>query len=228
MDLSHLKKNYEELRQEATTSKAFLFLFLCVTIVLVGLLLTKKTIVTVVPWTLTGEAQVMSNDASQSYKEAWAMAIAMLVGNVQPANVGFVAERLKPILDPAIYHSTIDAVHANAQQLQQERISLRFEPRQIIYEKSTDKLFVFGYSFARLGTSLETERRSERTYEMQFKIADYAPMLKFITTYSGQPLTTDVIEKMEKAKQKQIERERKEAERRGIRYTPRAEDIKEE
>ena len=224
---SKLKKNYEELRQEATTSKAFLFLFLCVTIVLVGLLMTKKTIVTVVPWTLTGEAQVMSNDASQSYKEAWAMAISMLVGNVQPANVTFVAERLKPILSPEIYHSTIDAVHANAQQLQQERISLRFEPRQIVYEKSTDKLFVFGYSFARLGTSLETERRSERTYEMQLKISEYAPMLQYITTYTGRPLTKDVIERMEKGKQKEIERERREAERLGIRYSPRKEELKE-
>lgn len=213
-------KNYHDLVNDVGSSKRFLVAFLAITIVLVGLLATRKPVVTVVPWTLTSEAQVFSDDASQSYKEAWAMAIAILIGNVQPSNVGFIADRLKPLLAPGIYHETIDAIHANAQQLIEERVSMRFEPRQVIYEKTTGKLFVYGSSFARMGTSLEQEIRSERTYEMKLKIDNYAPMLMYITTYTGTPMTQDAIDREEKKAQREEQRQRKAAQKAGIRYVP--------
>lgn len=224
MRLDRFKESYDQIANQATQSRKFLIIFIVIIVVLVGLLASKKPVVTVVPWTLQSQAQIFEDNASQSYKEAWALAISILIGNVQPNNVGFIAERLKPILAPKIYHQTIDAIHANAQQLRDERVTLRFEPRQVIYEKSTDKLFVNGYSFTRLGTSLEGETRSERTYEMHFEIDTYAPMLTYISTYSGEPLTRDAIEKAEKEKQRALERKRRQAERDGVRFSRNTEE----
>ena len=71
------------------------------------MLMQKKTVVTIVPWTADGEMILTKDDASRSYKEAWALAVTELVGNVTPSTVDFVSERLKPLLVPKIYHEVI-------------------------------------------------------------------------------------------------------------------------
>ena len=227
MKLTNFRKSFDEMQKQTRLVTGLLVGFFGLSVVLLGVTLTRDTVVTVVPFTLQDKAQVFEDDATQNYKEAWAMAIALLVGNVQPANVGFIGERLKPLLAPEIYHSTIDAIQANAQQLRDERIAMRFEPRQVIYEKSTKKLFVYGYSYVRLGSSLETERRTDRTYEMTLEIRDYAPLLTYITTYSGSPMTRDVMQAAEKQKELEINRRRRQAERDGLRYEPFAKDKEE-
>lgn len=227
MKLTNFRKSFDEMQKRTRLVTGLLVGFFGLSVVLLGVTLTRDAVVTVVPFTLQDKAQVFEDDATQNYKEAWAMAIALLVGNVQPANVGFIGERLKPLLAPEIYHETIDAMHANAQQLRDERIAMRFEPRQVIYEKSTKKLFVYGYSYVRLGSSLESERRTDRTYEMTLEIRDYAPLLTYITTYSGTPMTRDAMQVAEKQKELEINRRRRQAERDGLRYEPFAKDKEE-
>ena len=131
---------------------------------------------------------------------------------------------MKPLLSPEIYHETLDAIHANAQTLRDERISIRFEPREVVYEKSTGKVFVYGRSYTRIGNSLEDEYENERTYEFKFTIEQYAPILHYINTYEGRPMTKNAIEKAEKDRHREEMRERKKAEKQGIRYRPKAED----
>ena len=99
-----------------------------------------------------------------------------------------------------------------------ERISVRFEPRRVIYEKSSGKVYVEGYSFIRQGTSFETERRETRTYEFLMKIANYVPLLQGIDTYEGTARTRDVVEK-EKAQEQKAAEKRKEQVRERSRYT---------
>ena len=227
MKLGNFRKSFDEMQKQTRLAQGGLVGFFVLSVILLFIVLTRDTLVTVVLFTLQDKAEIFEDDATQNYKEAWAMAIAILVGNVQPSNVEFIGERIKPLLAPEIYHSTIDAMHANAQQLRDERVSMRFEPRQVIYEKSTKKLFVYGYSYVRLGSSLESEHRSDRTYEMTLDIREYAPLLTYITTYSGSPLTRDVIETAEKKKEMEINRKRRQAERQGLRYVPESEQTKE-
>lgn len=77
------------------------------------------------------------DDASRSYIEAWGFALSELIGNVTPGNVQFISDRLKPLLDPKIYHKVLEGLEANAQQLKDECITMRFEPRRVIYEKKS-------------------------------------------------------------------------------------------
>lgn len=174
---------------------------------LVVTLANRPTIVTIQPWTLSEDAQVTRDRASRSYIEAWGFALSQLLGNVTPSNVGFIGERLGPLLDPAIYHSVMDGLGENAHMLIDQRISIRFEPRRVVYEKSTGKVFVTGYSYAREGSSLDNEKRTERTYEFQIKIDHYAPLITSIDTYEGGARTRDVQAKRDAKINRQHARE---------------------
>lgn len=169
---------------------------------------TRPQIVTIQPWTLASDAQITASSASQSYIEAWGLALAELIGNVQPGSVNFIADRLRPLLDPAIYHQVMDGLQQNAEELRDDRVSMRFEPRTVRFEKSTGLVFVTGTSYVRHGTSLETEQHSQRTYEFGIRIAHYAPLVTHITTYEGGPRTADVLAREKNREEKEAQRER--------------------
>ena len=99
---------------------------------------------------------------------------------------------------------------------------MRFEPRRVVYEKSTGKVYVYGYSFVRQGTSFETERREGRTYEFTLRIANYAPLLMAIDTYEGTPQTRDVVQAKEATEAKRDARRREEIKKNARYIEPKA------
>lgn len=64
---------------------------------------------------------------------------------------------MEPILAPAIYQEFIDALEIQAQEIQADRITMRFEPRFVEYEETTDKVFVYGHSFVK-GAAFDAKR----------------------------------------------------------------------
>ncbi len=199
MKFSNYLGTYNGMKTEGRFLRLTCAVLACTTCFLVVTLASRPTIVTITPWTLNEDAQVTRNDASRSYIESWGFALAELLGNVTPANVDFISDRIRPLLSPRIYHATLEGLIANAKQLQEERITMRFEPRRVTYEKTTGKVFVNGYSFVRLGSAFETERREERTYEFGIRIANYAPMIVSIDTYEGTARTQAEIARSKKA-----------------------------
>lgn len=183
-------------------------------VVLEGAFLAQRPqIVTIQPWTLAQDAQITKSDASENYIEAWGLALSEMLGNVQPGNVDFIAERLGPLLDPAIYHRVLEELQRNAEDLRQDRVTLRFEPRTVNFERSTGLVFVSGYSYVRQGTGLDPEVRSKRTFEFGIKIAHYAPVITHIDTYEGDPRTVDRIRRDEKHEE-MVQKRRKDYEER--------------
>ena len=217
MDLKRYLSTFHGLKTEAYFSRMVTTVLLCLCFFLVAVLATRPTIVTIQPWTLAEDAQVTRDDASRSYIEAWGFALAELIGNVSPGNVTFIGDRLKPLLDPKIYHTVLEGLESNAQGLMDDRVTMRFEPRRVTYEKSSGKVFVTGYSFIRQGLSFEAEKREERTYEFVIRIANYAPLIKSIDTYLGNPKTRDVLEKNE-LRQHRDEQKRQEQIKERARY----------
>lgn len=71
---------------------------------------TKDTIVTMQPVTLVEEAWVTQNKSSQSYQEAWGLYLAQVLGNVTPATVTFLKERLGPLLSPDIFPEVMEVI----------------------------------------------------------------------------------------------------------------------
>ncbi len=198
MNLNLFRSTFHGMKIETYFSRIITCALLALVFFLTVVLASRPAIVTIQPWTLSEDAQVTRDDASRSYIEAWGFALAELVGNATPGNVRFISDRLKPLLDPKIYHATLEGLEANARSLVEERITMRFEPRRVPFEKSTGKVYVFGHSFLRQGTSFEQEKREPRTYEFTIRIANYAPLITRIDTYEGSPRTKDIVERDEK------------------------------
>ncbi|MGL4985275.1 MAG: hypothetical protein ACRC5N_11345, partial [Plesiomonas sp.] len=96
----------------------------------------------------------------------------------------------------------IDAVEIQSKQIKDDRVSMRFEPRSIEYEQATNKVFAYGFSFVK-GSSTAQEQRAERTYELIIEIANYAPTLQYLETYTGKPKSATMLRQLEITKAEQ-------------------------
>ncbi|MFC6674120.1 TraE/TraK family type IV conjugative transfer system protein [Marinobacterium aestuariivivens] len=201
MNLKTYLKTWEGIQNENRWSRVFIAGLVAIVLVLSTLLFSKKTIVTIQPFTLHDEAWVTADDASVGYKEAWGFALAQLFGNVTPASVGFIKDRIDRLLSPAIYNDVINVLEVQSQQIINDRVSIRFEPRFVEYEQKTGKVFVYGYSFTK-GMSNEAEVRNDRTYEFELEISNYVPVIEYMDTYEGRPHTTEVLERLQRREER--------------------------
>lgn len=208
MIFAKLKKRYSSMEEETRWSRVIIGGLIAITGMLSIHAMTKETIVTVTPFTLTEEAWLGEKSASKSYKEAWGLAFAMLFGNITPATVDFVKTRTGPFLSPKIFSEVMDILEVQSKQIKEDRVSMRFEPRHVEYEIGTDKIFVYGYSYVKGADSKET--RSDRTYEFRIKISKYAPFLDHIDTYVGRPRTKTIEGNIRRKEEQQQLREDKE------------------
>ncbi|MBX2808172.1 MAG: type IV conjugative transfer system protein TraE [Cellvibrionaceae bacterium] len=173
-------------------------------LLLLFMLFSKDQIVVIQPETLGTEAWITKSQASESYKESWGLFLAQMTGNITPANVDFLKDRLKPLLSPAIYSDVIDALELQTLNIKNDRVTMRFEPRFVEYEKESDKVFVYGYSFVKGATGTET--RNDRTYEYRINIANYAPMIVDINTYEGLPRTEYVLLRLQEQEERNADK----------------------
>lgn len=194
MRFKEFLQTWEGTQFENTWLRVFVAALVGIIILLLVMVLRKETIVTIQPFTLKGEAWVSESNASQSYKKAWGLAVAQLVGNVQPSTVGFLKDTLAPILAPSVYQEVMDILEVQAIDIKKDRVVMRFEPRSIIYEKQSDKVFVEGMSYIS-GVSSPKEKSSPRVYEFVIGIEGYMPELEYIETYEGRAKTLEFLEK---------------------------------
>ena len=92
MQWNKFLQTWEGTRAENRFNRLVILGLIVLVLVFGSVALMKKTIVTVQPYTLTQEAWVTTNDASQNYKEAWGQFFAAEIGNVTPATVDFIKE----------------------------------------------------------------------------------------------------------------------------------------
>jgi conjugal transfer pilus assembly protein TraE len=196
MNFKTYAKTWEGTQHENSWNRRFIAGLIIVVLILTFMLFSKSTIVTIQPFTLNDEAWVTDNDSSSNYKEAWGFALAQLLGNVTPSNVNFIRARIEHMLSPAIYNDVIRILEVQAQQIKNDRVTIRFEPRFVEYEPKSRRTFVYGYSFSK-GMSSAPEKRIERTYEFDIAVSNYIPVIDFIDTYQGRPKTIDVLERLQ-------------------------------
>jgi conjugal transfer pilus assembly protein TraE len=138
--------------------------------------------------------EVSQAGANRSYLEAWAFHLASTLGNVTPDNVAFVKDRLAPLLCPSVYRDAMVALSDQASTIQRERVSISFEPRLVLYEEETNKIFVNGLAVNR--AVMGTESRYQRTFEFVINIRDYRVEVCGLQAYEGGPRTEKVLAEM--------------------------------
>ena len=198
MNLQNFKKSYAQLVVGQQWTRGMLAMTILALLIAVFALVNKTERVVLQPVTLTDEAWIEEGRASESYKTGWGAYLGMLMGNITPNKLGLIKERLEPLLAPEIYGETMQAFEAQAQDLRDNRISLRFELRSADYEPATDKVFAYGYRYA-TGSGTKEEQRTERTYEFEIDVRKYTPEITHIDTYPGKPRTQKMLRMMDRS-----------------------------
>lgn len=207
MKISSFLKTWEGVLAENRWSRITNLALIIAVILLTVRTFTSETIVTMQPVTLTEEAQITSRAASASYHEAWALFLSTLLGNVTPDNSDFIRERVGSLLSPKIYSEVMSIIEEQSMIISKDRVSVRFEPRYVLYEQESGHVYVNGNSFIKDATTKET--REESTYEFRIRIQNYQPTIEFINLYTGKPRSEKVLLQMQQREAKIKERERK-------------------
>lgn len=205
----NLKDTFDTLRGEAKFLRMVVLGLIVANLFVSCVAISRDQVVTVVPPTLAEQSWVSKARAGEEYTEAWAMYIAMLLGNVTPSNATVVKEAIGPILDPGIYQNVMEVLDHQIFLIRQDRVSLGFEPQKVLRDNANpNKFFVVGRSVSE--GPIGDKKQQARTYEMELVIRNYRPLLSWINTYSGDARSQDVIdreaamnERLEKLHQKE-------------------------
>lgn len=189
MQLSGFKQSWARAARENTT-KNFVIAALVVTNALTaaGWFQVEETVV-LVPAVLDQRMEVRASDASPAYRKAWALTVAQLAGNVTPGNADLVLESLGDLLSPDAYRKIAADLAAQVADIKRDSLTVSFEPRQILYEPNTNKVFVSG-QFASSGVSGQPIK-AIRTYEMSIDIRFGRPWITSFKPYQGMPVTEE-------------------------------------
>lgn len=203
-----LKNSFQGMRSEVQFTRIALVLAIISTMVTSCSALRRDQPVVVVPPTLTEKAWVSKTQAEDEYTSAWALYIAMMLGNVTPSNADIVKQAIGPLLDPSIYQETMAAMDKQILQIRQDRVSTHFEGQKVLRDTiNTNKFFVSGHSVAE-GPAGD-RKRENRTYEVELKIHDYRPVITWISTNTGDPRTQDVLDREAQNAERLLKRQQK-------------------
>lgn len=185
MKFQRLIETWNEVQQENRLHR-WLLVGLTLSNLCLGILaLNRDHTLVLVPPHLSEPVQLARNRASAGLKESWGLYIAELIGNVTPENIEFIREALGNLLAADLYRSVLDGLWDQTQALKDERISLSFKPREVLYESETDRVFVTG-TLVTQSPSGAPDRRN-RTYEMTVDVDHYQPRIKSLDVYAEEP-----------------------------------------
>lgn len=190
----NFKESFDTLRGEAKFLRLIVLGLIISNLFASCMAVTKDQVVTVIPPTLIEQSWVSTASAGEEYTSAWAMYIAMLLGNVTPSNANMVKEAIGPILDSSIYQNVMEVLDHQIFLIRQDRVSLNFEAQKVIRDNANpNKFFVVGRSVSE--GPIGDKKRQERTYELELKIRNYRPLVSWINTYSGEARTQELLDR---------------------------------
>jgi conjugal transfer pilus assembly protein TraE len=138
-----------------------------------------------VPPILEGQVNVARDSASREVKEAWAVYVAELLGNVGAGSADFIQSALEPLLDPALRREVIDVIGEQVEAIKRERVSMHFSPSALHYDAPSDTFFVTGMQVSAGPASKPV--RQQRTFEVRVAFRHYRPVINHLDVYPGSP-----------------------------------------
>lgn len=185
MKLFKLKQEWGEIRLENVIGRIVIPVLAVALLVAVLFVVNKKPIITVLPPNMTEKAEIAFNDANDATKKAYGLYVIQTMGNVHPGTVDFLTSALDSVLHPSIYHQVKQEVMDQVQLIQQEDLSIRFEPRSVDYWSDTNRVVIHGN---RVTEGRGQETMNERvTYEVEVEVHNYMPTVTYVSVYDGRP-----------------------------------------
>ena len=204
MNIKNWKTSYQALKTEVGISRLALAGCSFALALLSYHAVTKSQTVVIQPFGLQKSAWVAEDNASQSYKEAWGLSLAQILGNVSPGNLDFVQKRLSPLFPSSIHEKTMTALRAQVIMMKTNRVTTTFDPKEVVYEKSTDKVFIYG-NYVTESPSVKP-RKEKRTYEFVINMESYLPQVVELDTYADEPHTEQRLAQLKKKEKEKKDR----------------------
>jgi len=195
MNIKHFEGGFTALLDERKLMIGIILLLALTNLISVGGWSQEDIVTRIVPPNIEGEVWVSSTDASQEYKETWALMTAMMMGNVTPGTVSEVKMALKELLDGRVYQQLEEEIERSARTIKDDNLTVSFAPAEKIYERATNKIFITGKrSITGPGGDTKT---TFVTYEFQVGIRFGVPKIVYFDTYDGRARDEQKLHMME-------------------------------
>lgn len=185
MEMKKFKQQWGEVRLENFIGRITMPVLAVALLISTYSLSNQTPIITVLPPNMTEEAKLAHNDANAATKKAYGLYVAQMLGNVHPGTVGFLVSAIEDILHPSIYHDVKESVMDQVNDIEQENLSISFEPRTADYWKDTNRVVVYGNRITE-GRG-DTKTVEQATYEFEVIVSNYLPQISYVNVYVGAP-----------------------------------------
>lgn len=181
MTLTRFRQTWQWLVAENRFHRVILVVALGTNLLTLSALLQAERTVVLVPPILESQVNIARDSASQDVKEAWALFVTELLGNVTPTNAPYLRRTLEPLLSPGLRRAIADSLDAQVEALRRDQVSVRFEPRSIHYDAVRDRVLVSGQQIS-TGPAAAPVRRP-RLYEVRVTFRHYRPVITHLDAY---------------------------------------------
>jgi len=203
MDFKKYFASYTGVITENRFYRIVLCVFLAANLLLGVAVLSHKEIVVLVPPDLKGKTKIAQNKADRRYQESWALFFALLLGNVTPRNVEFVAQGIEGYLSPEIYQSLMKDMYEQAKTLKRNNLAVSFEPREVSWDEKTGRVLVRGQTTLR--GSFGKAQNIGKTYEIGIEVRNYYPLITYLDAYEKKVREKDQEKNYDQQAEPQLE-----------------------
>ncbi|EGV32693.1 hypothetical protein ThidrDRAFT_1178 [Thiorhodococcus drewsii AZ1] len=181
MTLARFRQTWQWLVAENHFHRGILIVLLGTNLLTLFALLQAERTVVLVPPILERQVNVARDSASQDVKEAWALFVTELLGNVTPSNAPYLRQTLEPLLSPALRRAIADSLDAQVEALRRDQVSVRFEPKSIHYDAVRDRVLISGKQISTGPAAAPVTR--PRLYEVRVTFRNYRPTITHLDAY---------------------------------------------
>ncbi|MDH5731406.1 MAG: type IV conjugative transfer system protein TraE [Gammaproteobacteria bacterium] len=187
MNFSALFKTWDGIQSENMLLRV-LTVGLVMALVALSIFMTKQSRpIAVIPWGLNQNVELFADGCDVNCKAMWSESIALLLGNITPANAGQVKKRIEELMAPTIFVKMKTGIEQSIQNIQRDKITLQFIVRDVRFDSNKDITYVTGDYIRRGFTGTKTEQRLTRTYEFSITLNNWYPEITFFDVYNEKP-----------------------------------------
>lgn len=144
----------------------------------------QEVVTRIIPVGMHQLAEIGNRSANEDYKKSIALFISSMTGSLQPTTSSKIIDELSSFFAPEVFKAYRDAALdiINDPILKQANTSKIFKPDQVVYEASTDRVFVIG-TVTYTGAGINKSERM--VFEMSVGVFNGRPIVTYIKSYHG-------------------------------------------
>jgi conjugal transfer pilus assembly protein TraE len=168
------------------------FVLACSNLALINTISQQRERVVLVPPTIDQKYQIGWDSANTEYYQSVATVVSGVIGSTTPKTLTHNLKTLNQFTSPAIQRQLAESLNALVNKLPSDNFNAWFIPKQIYFEKQTNKIFVQGTLFSSLVSSRIQEQPV--VYEYIIRMQSGKPVIMHFNSYEGtRPLTLTQI-----------------------------------